>query len=80
VAEQEQMTGTGTTAPEPTMPSTLAPTESTQPTLAPTEIPTEEPVVEPTMAPTDAGPWTVPEGTLPVFEPDEPTPTEVILT
>ncbi len=61
-------------AQQPEASATTAPTTTSEPT------PTEEPVIEPTAPPaTDAGPWTVPEGTLPVFEPAEPTPTEVIL-
>jgi hypothetical protein len=59
---------------------TETPTETPPPTATAAVTPTDEPVIEPTFEPTDAGPWTVPEGTIPVFEPVEPTPTPVILT
>lgn len=71
-----------TEPPATTEPVSPAATKSVSPesTALPTTEPADEPVIEPTAAPTDAGPWTVPEGTLPVFEPAEPSPTTVILT
>jgi hypothetical protein len=69
-------------AQEPEASPTATPTETPKvtPTATSEPTPTDEPVIEPTFAPTDAGPWTVPEGTIPVFEPVDPTPTPVILT
>ncbi len=76
--ETQAATSESTSSTEPTEPT--MPTEPVE-TAESTAIPTDEPIIEPTAPPpTDAGPWTVPEGTLPVLEPAEPTPTEVILT
>jgi hypothetical protein len=62
------------------------PTTTTEPTAtatatapAPTVPSPDDPVIEPT-APADDDPWQLPEGTLPAFEPFDPTPTPVILT
>jgi hypothetical protein len=69
-------------AQEPEASPTAAPTETPKvtPTATSEPTPTDEPVIEPTFEPTDAGPWTIPDSTIPVFEPVEPTPTPVILT
>jgi cell division septation protein DedD len=77
--ETSDATSESTTPTEPMEPTSPAmPTEATEP--RPTTVPTDEPVIEPTAPPaTESDPWTVPEGTLPAFEPAEPTPTEVIL-
>lgn len=78
-SDQGEMQATEPVSKEPTVAPTMAATEPMA-TAPATAVSTDEPVIEPTFAPTDAGPWTVPDGTLPVFEPVEPTPTEVILT
>jgi hypothetical protein len=76
----EEATTADTPAPMPTemqeAPDATPPQSPTEvPTPTPTVPPTDEPVIEPTFvdptAPDD--PWSLPEGTLPVLEPVEPT-------
>lgn len=67
---------------ETSMPTVPAPTEAVTETPLPTVpmTPTDEPVIEPTFVdPTTDGPWTLPEGTIPVLEP-APSPTAGPLT
>jgi hypothetical protein len=69
-----------TTVEDDTDPTSTATATAPAPPPTATVPSPDDPVIEPTFAPTDAGPWTVPEGTIPVFEPVDPTPTPQIFT